>query len=657
MSAQKESQRNPKFVTVLTVLGKKQRFPKERIVIGSVDSADLRLVSMVSPVHAVIESSASAGNRPEAVIYDLKSDSGVFVNGTRVVTAKLNAGDRLSIGQYEITYGFEEAPTETSKNPILAWNEAFAAGSGEEERRALLLEDPSRVVEIFDYRPASEQALEVVKSWCGTILDVTHYRAEKQVRLGVNPGAEIAVPALLSHPLFPLATRNGESWSLSIDSKMSGVLQGKGTLRSVEQIREQSAQGEFGATVPFGAADFAKLSVGDLDFYVRFTPAPPRLKKRSSGVADALFWKSIFGSLAFTAAFVLLFISMRPAQQIEPEELPPRLATILYQPEKYVQKQPKLTGREAPVEEKQVPNPPKPKEKKANVKLSNTPEKASQNKAAKVAQKAQQKRQEGQSEAKEGEGARAKGKEGSRGNRNSRNQGEKQTAASRPSPQGGEGRGGSRSQLENQGNLDLIKGAGDKILNLLGSSSNQLGKGGKKLEGFGGFSTQGNGGLALSGSGSGGGGTADNLGGLGTKGQGGGRVGTGLGAAGAGSGIIGGRSRVEVRTGGPEETVIMGSIDKEAVEAAIRERKDEFQLCYDRELNGGQPRLAGQVIPTFIIGSEGRVIQGGIKSSSIHNANVEQCVLVVLRRIQFPIPNGVNSVTVTYPFKYSPTGN
>ena len=75
------------------------------------------------------------------------------------------------------------------------------------------------------------------------------------------------------------------------------------------------------------------------------------------------------------------------------------------------------------------------------------------------------------------------------------------------------------------------------------------------------FLSVGNGGLAISGAGKGGGGDANTtLGGTGNKGRGGGRVGTGLGAAGNGTGIVGGQSRMVIRSGGPEEAVVMGAI-------------------------------------------------------------------------------------------------
>jgi TonB family protein len=228
--------------------------------------------------------------------------------------------------------------------------------------------------------------------------------------------------------------------------------------------------------------------------------------------------------------------------------------------------------------------------------------------------------------------------------------------AKRPSPQAGEGRGGGNSQVQDQGNVDLLKGAATAVQNILGNTADKLGKGGKELQGFGNFSTYGNGGKALSGTGKGGGGDAEGLGGLSDHGRGGGRVGTGLGAAGNGSGIIGGRTRVALRTGGAEEAVVNGSIDRNAIYAAILAHKDEFRFCYEDVINKpGVDKSAvggGTVKTTFTIGSSGRVDEAGVENSTLDNAAVEGCVVKVLKRIQFPIPEGAGAVQVTFPFKF-----
>jgi len=111
-----------------------------------------------------------------------------------------------------------------------------------------------------------------------------------------------------------------------------------------------------------------------------------------------------------------------------------------------------------------------------------------------------------------------------------------------------------------------------------------------------------------------------------------------------------------IRTGGPEEAVVMGAIDASAIEAALLAHKDEFRLCYEREINAENPKLAGRVGTSFVIGAQGRVTQAGVASTTLNNASAERCILNVIRRIDFPIPRGGGLVQVTYPFKFSPAG-
>ena len=97
-------------------------------------------------------------------------------------------------------------------------------------------------------------------------------------------------------------------------------------------------------------------------------------------------------------------------------------------------------------------------------------------------------------------------------------------------------------------------------------------------------------------------------------------------------------------------------VDASAIEAALLAHRDEFRLCYEREINAENPKLAGRVGTSFVIGAQGRVTQAGVASTTLGNANAERCILAVIRRIDFPIPRGGGIVQVTYPFKFSPAG-
>lgn len=651
----------PKHLVVLSqtapTVGRIYRLHKERIVLGSVVSADVHLHGDgVSPIHAVIEIATEENGSPRAMIFDLASDTGVFINGTKHVTATIKTGDEITVGRFRMKFNIED-PNAVKAERVRETTYGKLISDEKEDLAPLNLQDEREVYEIFDYRPTSKQALEVVMSWSSTILDVEHFVNDADVTVGGDRAADFAIPSSLSSTLYPIAVRGGDGYQISLDPSMKGVIQRQGQLMSLEQFRQVTGSN----TLNLGRNEFAKVKLGDIDFYFSYTAAPPRLKSRRLLERDPFMRNVLFTSLGLTAAIVFAAMNVRLNDNIEVEQLPERLATIIYQP---VVTYPK--PKEVPPPPEKAPSKPEPelkKEEPKQVKVEVQPTKKKEPaKTIEVNKNVADKNVKGgkgakaQSEAKEGAGAKAKGTEGSRGDKNAAPSKTQQQTAKRPSPQGGKGKGGGNSQVQDQGNVDLLKGAANTVGNILGNTAAKLGTGGSELQGFGNFSTLGKGGQALSGEGKGGGGDAEGLGGLADKGRGGGRVGTGLGAAGKGSGIIGGGSRVALRLGGDGEGVVSGSMDTSAIAAAIEAHKDAFRYCYEKEVNAGLPNLAGTITTTSVIGSSGRITDAGVKTSTMGNPNVERCVLSVLRRIDFPVPQG-GTVQFTFPFKFARTGS
>src|SRR4051812_1314170 len=67
------------------------RFDKERMTLGSVGSADIRLTGEgISPIHAVLEVNQNPETgKVSGTLFDLASETGVFVNGKKVITHSL----------------------------------------------------------------------------------------------------------------------------------------------------------------------------------------------------------------------------------------------------------------------------------------------------------------------------------------------------------------------------------------------------------------------------------------------------------------------------------------------------------------------------------------------------------------------------------------
>jgi outer membrane biosynthesis protein TonB/pSer/pThr/pTyr-binding forkhead associated (FHA) protein len=652
--------------------GKIYKLHKDRIVIGSVVSADLFLSSpQVSPIHAVVEIQWDDTTQAPAVfIYDLASDQGTRVNGKTITTTRLVSGDEITVGDHVLSFAIEQPalpkrPEGASALKNDRKSERFVEDfQGRklfipaEEVGVLpnLVEEGTQTFEIFDHRPSQKQALEVVLSWSSTILDIEHFVDSAAVEVGPSPRNHFMIPGHLPGDSYRLASgAAGDLYQIHLDSNMRGVVQSGGELRTLAQLRSQ------GQPLVLGKNDFAKISVGELDFYLSYTAAPPKLKPRRFFERDAFLMQIMISALISLSVLLTWVRNADLVSSIEIEQMPERIATILYQPEKFPPKPPAPKKVSKPEVEKKEVQAPKPK---PTTKVTITPSKDVPKEIPKEIQlgkdsKSQAVKSAGgparkaETEAKEGAGARAKGLEGTRGSKTAAPGKTPQDKASRPSPDGGTGVGGANSQVSDEGNIDVLKGATSQIKDLLGGTAGSLGASGSKLEGFGNFATLGKGGAGLSGSGKGGGGDAEQLGGLADKGRGGGRVGTGMGAAGQGEGLIGGKTRVTLRTGGPEESVVTGSIDKNAIEAAILAHRDEFRLCYEREINAESPDLSGRVTSSFVIGSTGRVTESGIASSTLRSPNVERCVANVIKRIQFPTPAGGGVVQVTYPFKFS----
>jgi hypothetical protein len=676
---------------------------KDRVVLGGIDSADVKLGGEgIAPIHAVLELSVHpVSGRQLCTIFDLASETGVFVNGKKVITQILNDQDQLMIGRHQFEFSMQ-APGSALRGSTRMADGRTLYLNPNEDLTPLLLEDEREVVEIFDYRPTAHQALEVVMSWCGVILAVEHFVTQKTVTVGVTKKSHFPIPPILGSAHFPIVSKKGDRFVLNLDPQMQGVLQKSGELKQLEELRGQSVQGPNGHEVALGPKDFAKVSIGEVDFYLSFTSAPPQLKMRRIFDRDPFFQKIFISSMLITGFIVYGVSTMKVPQNIEPDPVPQRIANILYEPEKFlnpppvprptpkprlvpkkipvpippvIRPQPQLQPKPKPVVPVQLTPPPTPAKKQpsqpvpvAVQKQAVVPQVVSKpipRPELKISPKTEAKpkvksdpKPEPKPEAKEGEGARAKGAEGSRGERSVKKQSPtRSTELSRPSPRAGNKGASGASQVVDEGNVDLLKGAGGRIQNILGNSAAHLGDGSHDLKGFGNFSTHGEGGLALSGGGLGGGGDAETtLGGLGKKGSGMGRVGTGKGAAGSGSGIVGAQVRVAIRNDGPQEAVVMGAIDRNAVAEAIFAHKDEFRLCYEREINAEHPTLSGQIGTSFVIGASGRVTQAGIESSSLKSPNAERCVIAVLKRIEFPMPRGGGVVEVHFPFKFSAAG-
>ena len=107
----------------------------------------------------------------------------------------------------------------------------------------------------------------------------------------------------------------------------------------------------------------------------------------------------------------------------------------------------------------------------------------------------------------------------------------------------------------------------------------------------------------------------------------------------------------------PEPVVIPGKLQtadcmsREQIASVVRRRRNEIRYCYERGLQKN-PRLSGQLKVNFKINGSGQVFYASIKSSTLDDKLVEQCVRGKIQRWQFPAPEKCNLVNVNYPFNF-----
>ncbi|MFA5583780.1 MAG: FHA domain-containing protein, partial [Bacteriovoracaceae bacterium] len=104
---QKQSQMFELFPTSSNVKVRGGVFRVGRILLGRSETCDLMVASdSVSAIHAVMEIFPT-----KAILYDMNSTNGTFVNGDRIVTKELYPGDHFQLAGIDFEYRVYNAAT------------------------------------------------------------------------------------------------------------------------------------------------------------------------------------------------------------------------------------------------------------------------------------------------------------------------------------------------------------------------------------------------------------------------------------------------------------------------------------------------------------------------------------------------------------------
>ena len=101
--------------------------------------------------------------------------------------------------------------------------------------------------------------------------------------------------------------------------------------------------------------------------------------------------------------------------------------------------------------------------------------------------------------------------------------------------------------------------------------------------------------------------------------------------------------------------IVMGSLDKTAIQKIIRRHRRAVMRVYEQALKNN-PKLSGKIVVKLTIGADGRVKSATIGSSTLNDKTVEQGILRVMRRMRFPAPSGGGEVVISYPFVFRTGG-
>ena len=95
---------------------------------------------------------------------------------------------------------------------------------------------------------------------------------------------------------------------------------------------------------------------------------------------------------------------------------------------------------------------------------------------------------------------------------------------------------------------------------------------------------------------------------------------------------------------------MLGSLDPAKIDEFIKRYLTKIQYCFEDQLPK-KPHLAGKIIVHFIIEPDGTVSSAGVKSTTMNDDAVEQCILGRFLEMRFPQPEG-GLVLVNYPLLF-----
>lgn len=587
-----------------------KQFSDAQIVIGSGEESHLRLNNeAVSPVHAVIEE-RDAGY----YISDMGSQSGTFKNGVKIFDEAIVAQDEFSIGPYKIEFfiGVPKPLTLPVEQPPKVGVKKNTAN------KVTMTSDKYLDVLNSTYRKSRGPIVEVTIVWRERVIATHHYNTKQEVTIGSDERCSIVVP-------LPGMTKNKMTLlrletavTVHITPDMTGDYFKDEEHISLVNFKRNSRMRQVPNGFEFELSQGEALRLGLhgdlLSIYVRY------VEETSAPIMGPLFDLTASEATAVLMSFVIsaliglymLVYTPKPVEDEITQVENQRRATIAFNPPR-----PKVVelNEETPQNKKII---------KVDVNAEKTTTKVSPGKVAELRSRPNAKKTSIVSSNVQQGGTLNTGKAAA----NAQSQTRDVSKLGLLSTFGGKG---AQSQLSKaySGTGELL-GDAAKATGYSGSAESRAGENlGGRLKDVGG-----------GGKGSATYGIAD----VGTQGKGTGTFGTGV----AG---IGKRGRVDLNIG-EAEAEFTGSIDREAIRRVIRDNRKLFENCYNQALRRNSDSY-GKVEIKWHIEERGRATNSVVKSNTVGDKQMGECLARVIRGLTFPEPPPDQIAEVTYPFVFA----
>ncbi len=648
-------------------------FGKGRILLGRTESCDVAINhDSISAVHAVLEIYDD-----KAVIYDMNSTNGTYVNDDKVIVKEIYVGDFFRLADVE--FEFQQYVAGESLPPVLETLEPTLgeasikmppvvpelpeaskslpkvapavsnasvpsivyplAADPKAEFSEYIFEDKETLYPIFKYE-SSKQAVEIIILFKDKIFSVDYLPEGKSTYYitGLQQAKDdLEFPYLGKNDKYPFVDVSGSHATVH-------TLPGFSVFFLSDKKKDTGHQA---ASIELSGQDLLRLQKGDLQIFVRHVAAPPKVAHAPFLKRDPEFQSYVFMFLLFIG---LISVGMNvidvPKDEAKEDLAPERLATILYKQTLTVSKEKAVEKTEnAPKRPQQAPPKPAvakdvPKEKQPDIKKPDVVTTKDQSKKPDPGKKtATEKKVVKQgTEPVKNPTNKIAAPAPAKNNNLSTNK-----VAPSKAPQ-------AYSQVPSTsiGHVETYKSADFKS-----TVSSMVAKGGSlsgiKTEGPSGSSGSFTGAATGVSSGTGSVKTADiqtNQGSL---------VGAATGVLGESKGAEGLSAKKAIYTAGiPSETVVLGSMDPDVIRRILLDHLPQFRYCYQKELERTGADASGVIKLNFSIGASGAVSQAGVDGSSPLPADVKRCVVGVLKGINFPEPVGGGTVEVKQPMNFYP---